>query len=131
MKIGYARVSSTTQDLELQKQALADAGWNRIIVEYALSDVNKPIGVSEYQLVKSLPDNLKSSLPSIEDIEHELQDSQDEDYNRKNLGLSVRTPMYLRVLSTNQKIPNHKFLLNCLHQTPNRDSGGIQKYAKR
>lgn len=52
---------------------------NRIIVEYALSDVNKPIGVSEYQLVKSLPDNLKSSLPSIEDIEHELQDSQDED----------------------------------------------------
>mgnify|MGYP006291775427 CR=1 FL=1 len=39
------------------------------VVEYALSDVNKPIGVSEYQLTQSLPDKLKSSLPSIEDLE--------------------------------------------------------------
>jgi len=44
----------------------------KIIVEYALSDIKKPIGVSEYQLTQSLPENLKSSLPSIEDIEAEF-----------------------------------------------------------
>jgi hypothetical protein len=41
-------------------------------VEYVLSDTHKPIGVSEYQLTQSLPENLKSSLPSIEEIEAKL-----------------------------------------------------------
>jgi predicted nuclease of restriction endonuclease-like (RecB) superfamily len=45
---------------------------NKIIAEYALKDTSKPIGISEYEFTKSLPDNLKSSLPSIEDIENEL-----------------------------------------------------------
>jgi hypothetical protein len=34
--------------------------------------MSKPIGVSEYELTRALPDNLKSSLPSIEEIEAEL-----------------------------------------------------------
>jgi hypothetical protein len=44
-------------------------------VEYALRDVNKPIGVSGYevQLIESLPDNLKCSLPSVEELEQELE----------------------------------------------------------
>jgi predicted nuclease of restriction endonuclease-like (RecB) superfamily len=42
------------------------------IVEYSLKDINKPIGVSEYCLTSKLPDELKSSLPSIEDIEANL-----------------------------------------------------------
>jgi predicted nuclease of restriction endonuclease-like (RecB) superfamily len=45
---------------------------NRIIAEYALKSIRKPIGVSEYELTKALPENLKSSLPSIADIEAEL-----------------------------------------------------------
>ncbi len=45
---------------------------DRTIVEYALSDLQKPIGVSEYQLVQALPENLKSSLPSIQELEDEL-----------------------------------------------------------
>ena len=45
---------------------------NNTVVEYALKDVHKPIGVSEYIITKNLPDDLKSSLPSIEDIEAEL-----------------------------------------------------------
>ena len=45
---------------------------DKLVVEYSLSDINKPIGVSEYHLSRVLPDNLKSSLPSIEDLEHEL-----------------------------------------------------------
>ena len=46
---------------------------NKTVAEYALRDIHKPIGVSEYQLTQSLPDDLKSSLPSIEEIERELE----------------------------------------------------------
>jgi len=42
------------------------------VVEYALKDVHKPIGVSEYIITKNLPEEFKSSLPSIEEIEAEL-----------------------------------------------------------
>jgi predicted nuclease of restriction endonuclease-like (RecB) superfamily len=45
---------------------------DKLVAEYALSDINKPMGVSEYQLTQALPDNLKSSLPSIEEIEAEF-----------------------------------------------------------
>jgi len=45
---------------------------DKLVAEYALSDIHKPIGVSEYQLIHTLPDNLKQSLPSIEEIETEL-----------------------------------------------------------
>ncbi len=46
---------------------------NDMVVEYSLKDINKPIGVSEYQLVNKLPKEFKSSLPSIEEIESELE----------------------------------------------------------
>ncbi len=45
---------------------------NRILAEYSLRDIQKPIGVSEYELTRALPDNLKSSLPTVEEIEKEL-----------------------------------------------------------
>ncbi len=44
---------------------------NKIDVEYALRDVLKPIGVSEY-LFKELPDNFKSELPTVQEIEREF-----------------------------------------------------------
>lgn len=44
-------------------------------VEYALRGIGKPIGVSEYQLTKAIPDNLKGSLPTIEQIEEEFKSS--------------------------------------------------------
>jgi predicted nuclease of restriction endonuclease-like (RecB) superfamily len=46
---------------------------NRTVVEYSLRDIAKPIGVSGYELTKVLPDTFKSSLPSIKDIEAELE----------------------------------------------------------
>lgn len=46
---------------------------NNIEVEFALRDMNKPMGVSEYTLVEALPDNLKGALPTVEEIEHDLQ----------------------------------------------------------
>ena len=47
---------------------------NKVIAEYCLKGYNNPIGIAEWeqQITKSLPENLKSKLPSIEDIEKEL-----------------------------------------------------------
>jgi YhcG PDDEXK nuclease domain len=49
-------------------------GKERLVVEYALRDLNKPIGVAEWEtrLVEALPDELKGSLPSVEELEAEL-----------------------------------------------------------
>ncbi|ELS00222.1 YhcG family protein [Gloeocapsa sp. PCC 73106] len=49
---------------------------DKITAEYALRDINKPIGIAEWQtqLVKSLPDNLKDSLPTIEELEEEFKE---------------------------------------------------------
>ncbi len=49
-------------------------GRKNVKVEYALKDINKPIGISEYQLTDLIPKDLKSKLPSIEDLERELMD---------------------------------------------------------
>jgi predicted nuclease of restriction endonuclease-like (RecB) superfamily len=46
---------------------------NNIEAEFALRDINKPMGISELKLVENLPDHLKSSLPSIEELEQELK----------------------------------------------------------
>jgi len=46
---------------------------NNTIVEYALNNIDTPIGVSEYKLAKTLPKELESVLPSIEEIENELE----------------------------------------------------------
>ena len=50
-------------------------GKNKVVAEYALRDINKPIGISQYEakIIESLPDELKGSLPSIEQIEQELE----------------------------------------------------------
>jgi predicted nuclease of restriction endonuclease-like (RecB) superfamily len=49
-------------------------GKDKLFAEYALKDIRKPIGISEYELTRSLPENFKSSLPSIEEIEEELSE---------------------------------------------------------
>ncbi|MBS8122402.1 PDDEXK nuclease domain-containing protein, partial [Candidatus Vampirococcus lugosii] len=45
---------------------------NRLIVEYALKDVNKPIGVASYITKEDLPEDLKGLLPTLEEIEREM-----------------------------------------------------------
>jgi hypothetical protein len=42
-----------------------------------LRDINKPIGVSEFEITAQLPENLKSSLPTIEEIENELKNTEE------------------------------------------------------
>lgn len=45
---------------------------DKVKAEYALRDINKPIGISEYELGRALPEQLRSSLPTIEEIEKNL-----------------------------------------------------------
>lgn len=45
---------------------------SKVIAEYALRGTTQPIGVAQYEIVKAIPKDLKSSLPSISDIENEL-----------------------------------------------------------
>lgn len=53
---------------------------NKILVEYALRDLKKPIGVAgwETQIVEKLPANLKGSLPTVEELEAELSRNENE-----------------------------------------------------
>lgn len=45
---------------------------NQIVAEYALRGATSPIGISEYELTRALPANLRSALPTVEEIESEL-----------------------------------------------------------
>jgi predicted nuclease of restriction endonuclease-like (RecB) superfamily len=47
---------------------------NKVVAEYALGDKTQPMGIAEYKLLESLPAELQTSLPSIEQIEQELAD---------------------------------------------------------
>lgn len=51
----------------------------KVTVEYALCDTRKPIGVSEYRLTEALPQELKPSLPTIEQLEEELKSVEPEE----------------------------------------------------
>ena len=48
---------------------------NQIVAEYALRGMSKPIGVSEYELTRALPANLRSALPTVEEIEAQLAET--------------------------------------------------------
>lgn len=69
---------SAVDDLLADKQNQPTIGLlickskDKTIVEYSLKDINKPVGVSEYELIQQLPESFKPSLPSIEEIEAEL-----------------------------------------------------------
>jgi predicted nuclease of restriction endonuclease-like (RecB) superfamily len=73
-------------------------GKNRLVVEYALRDLRKPVGVADWrsQLVSSLPDSLKGSLPTVEELEAELDGT-------------VRQSRHPRTRSTDQgKVRRHR-----------------------
>ena len=49
---------------------------NKVVAEYALRDIRKPVGIAEYRLREALPKRLRGSLPTIEDLEAELKDDE-------------------------------------------------------
>ena len=56
-------------------------GKDEVVAQYALTGYDQPIGISDYQLSKAIPENLKSALPSIEEVEEELTSFLDKDKN--------------------------------------------------
>lgn len=66
--MGIAICDDNPQDIERIKRY-------QTVVEYSLAGYQNPIGVAEWknQIVQALPEELKSSLPSIEEIEKELE----------------------------------------------------------
>ena len=59
---------------------------DRVLAEYALRDIHKPIGIADYELTRALPSELASSLPSIEAIEAELSRELDEERSQRSEG---------------------------------------------
>ena len=58
-------------------------GKDEIVAQYALTGYDQPIGISDYQLSKAVPENLKSALPSIEQVEEELTMFLDNEKNKQ------------------------------------------------
>ena len=58
-------------------------GKDEIVAQYALTGYDQPIGISDYQLSKAVPESLKSALPSIEQVEEELTMLLDNEKNRQ------------------------------------------------
>jgi len=46
---------------------------NKVVAEYALRDNSRPLGIADYQLIEALPEPLQTNLPTIEQIERELE----------------------------------------------------------
>ena len=59
-------------------------GKDEVVAQYALTGYDQPIGISDYQLSKAIPENLKSILPSIEEVEEELTSFLDKDNKPQN-----------------------------------------------
>ena len=57
-------------------------GGDKVVAQYALSGYDQPIGVSDYQLTKAMPDDLKSALPTVEEVEEELSKIVEQDSER-------------------------------------------------
>ncbi len=67
------------QDKDADNSSLAEQALllckskNNLVAEYSLKDISKPIGVSEYKVTSSLPDDLEKQLPSVEDIQKRIR----------------------------------------------------------
>ena len=68
----FDTVEQALEELKKGKIILVTDDENRTIAEYALRDMSKPIGVSEYHLCTDLPLDLKDALPAVEDIRNRI-----------------------------------------------------------
>lgn len=78
---------------------------NKFIAEYAIRDIKKPIGVSDFQLTNALPENLEGELPTIEEIEKTASESFAEEINR----VQINKEDFLRVIKEREKLGDIEF----------------------
>ena len=58
-----------TASAKLERRYFIENEIDKLTAEYALKNINKPVGVSEYKLLEDIPEYLQSQLPKAEDIE--------------------------------------------------------------
>ena len=79
-----AKFSACFSDRKIVQEVLAQITWyhnialmdkvkNNVVAEYFVKDISEPIGVSEYKITSSLPDDLEKQLPSVEDIQKRIK----------------------------------------------------------
>lgn len=56
-------------------------GKSKVVAEYSLKGLKKPIGITEYELTHLLPDKLKESLPSTKELENIMESQNMNDGN--------------------------------------------------
>jgi|GEM_PF-216548 len=78
---------------------------NSFIAEYAIRDMQKPIGVSDFQLTNALPANLKGNLPTIEEIEQTTSESIAERINK----IPISKDEFLKVIKARADLGNVEF----------------------
>lgn len=78
---------------------------NRFIAEYAIRDMQKPIGVSDFQLTNALPTNLKGNLPTIEEIEQTTSERFAERINK----IPINKSEFLEVIKARADLGNVEF----------------------
>jgi predicted nuclease of restriction endonuclease-like (RecB) superfamily len=78
---------------------------NRFIAEYAIRDMQKPIGVSDFQLTNALPANLEGNLPTIEEIEQTTSESFAERINK----IPISKDKFLEVIKARADLGNIEF----------------------
>jgi predicted nuclease of restriction endonuclease-like (RecB) superfamily len=69
---------------------------NKIVAEYALRDSNKPIGIAEYKIAQMLPDDIRGELPTIAEIEEQLDEEIKE----------IESPIDARLRAVKEKLKN-------------------------
>jgi len=57
----------------LKRPLLLCKSKNDLVAEYSLRDMSKPIGISEYKITSSLPEEYEKQLPSVEDIQKRIK----------------------------------------------------------
>lgn len=78
---------------------------NRFIAEYAIRDMQKPIGVSDFQLTNALPANLEDNLPTVEEIEQTTSESFAERINK----IPVSKDEFLKVIKARADLGKNEF----------------------
>jgi hypothetical protein len=66
---------------------------NKVIAEYALKDISKPMGISEYRIGDTIPEKIKTALPTIEELEKELKRQVSKKKYKKTRSFAGGTPI--------------------------------------
>jgi predicted nuclease of restriction endonuclease-like (RecB) superfamily len=91
---------------------------NGMVAEYALRDSNKPIGIAEYKINENLPEDIKGELPTIEELEIELEKEYEE----------LKTPAQKKFTALKEKLTNLKGHNEVRHKV---DAAVIQELYKK